>query len=498
MKQPGKSICLHLLCLILAAILAFSSASQAAEDYDSVFDEANQYFRRSSYEDALRLFNKANAMKNNESQECLLRIAQTYSKMGAHKNVLQTCDKLIRISGDNLFYRSKAWEILGKTLIANATAIPGKPDEMKLIQAEAAFREFLTISPEKAGAHYDRGVVLVWLYRLGEAVAEFQAFLKNPDDAEAARKARIFMDNPRLATESLAPDFAFLSSDGAYTTADELRDKVVLLNFWNTRNSLCIDAIPYLSKLANKFKDEPFVLISVNYYDPESKWKDFISQKKMNWPQTFDANLKLMQAFQVNNAPTYVLIDHEGVIRFRTMGTSSQIEEQVKYALKWAADMKSKPKPKIEAVSLPAPDSAAGVKTPPGLSGANSFRIPRPVIQIAGVDVNETSYRTRNAPYSLRIMNWASMPDELFATHKNLPSCSIGGFFGQNPPSRIEVFIFTEQGDRLSTYCGFPRADNFQSLSFVVPDYIKAKKIYITIKDRLTGATSDSDMVTLP
>jgi tetratricopeptide (TPR) repeat protein len=479
----------------------------APEDYDSIFDEANQYLKRDNYEESLRLFTKANAMKNNASQECLWRIAQIFSKMGAHKNALQTCDQLIQISKDNLFYQSKALDMIGTTLISYATADPERPDEMKLVQAEAVFLNLLKINPEMNMAHYNRGMALAWLGRFNEAIGEFQVFAKSAEDDETARRARRFIENPRLARENLAPDFACLSADGSYTTSDELRGKVILLSFWSARNSLSTEAIPFISKLANKFKNDPFMLIGVNAYDPESKWRDYISQNKMNWLQTSDKNGKLVQSFQIKNVPTYILIDHEGIIRFRTMGTSPQIEDQIKHALKWADDMKNRPKPKYEALAPPVLDSTTkvvpGTKTASIATEKNSFRIPKPVIQVSNMEVAvPAGARVRNNIYRLQITNWASMPDELFTSSKDLPPCRSSITYissGSSPSnSRIEIFILNERAERLQSYCGLPRAENIQSFSFSVPEYIKTGKIYIRINDRLTGNSAESEMVAVP
>ncbi len=482
-----------------------SVSAVAQENYESIYDEASQNFIRNNYEEALRLFHKANSMKNNTSRECIWRIAQTYSKLGAHKNVLQTCDKLIRLSGDNLLYRAKAWELLGTTLLASATAVPERPDPALLTQAVEAFHEFLKIKPEQSMAHYNLGVALAWINRFGEAVGEFQTYLKNANDRETARKARIFQDNPRLATTDLSPYFSYLSSDGDYKTSDELRGKVLLLNFWSGRNTACLDAIPYLSKLADKFKNDPFILIGVNPFDAESKWREYLDKFKMDWPQTLETNQKLVQAFKITNVPAYILIDHEGAIRFRSMATTNQLEEQIKFALKWAADLNSNPMPKYAAI-MPAPPDPTGARTAsipapkPENPEAFSFWMPKPVLQISNMEVSGSAIRTVGSSYMLRILNWASMPDELFAPDKNVPPCDRSAVIYATTPnvSRMELLIMSESGERIRSICGMPSSNYLQSLNFSLPGNLQPKNIYVQIKDRLTGNSVESDRVSVP
>jgi hypothetical protein len=58
----------------------------------------------------------------------------------------------------------------------------------------------------------------------------------------------------------------------------------------------------------------------------------------MNWTQVRDDKSSLQRTFQVSAFPTYILIDHEGIIQKRMLGggsqTYGQIVDEVKKALK--------------------------------------------------------------------------------------------------------------------------------------------------------------------
>ena len=313
--------------LLFAAVPA--RVSNAQLDFDSVFDKASQNYRQGKYDEALSLYKKANAMKDNKSLECLWGMAQTFNKLGAHKNTLQTCDRLIQIGGDDIGFLVKAWNMRGNTLSAAAMENPGKPDETKLREAEAAFREVLKFSSELSVAHYSLGVTLIRLNRLNEGLAELQAYIKNADDEDTAERARKIIDNPRRVIENFAPDFSILTSDGEYISSDELRGKVILLDFWGVWCKPCLSAVPYLSQVAKKYKKEAFILISVDVNDEEAIWREYIAQNKMNWTHTRDSNSKIQRAFQVNAFPSYFLIDHEGIVRYRGKGSSPQIEDEI-------------------------------------------------------------------------------------------------------------------------------------------------------------------------
>ena len=50
------------------------------------------------------------------------------------------------------------------------------------------------------------------------------------------------------------------------------------------------------------------------------KWRAFIAKNEMVWPQYVDTDAHVRRAFGIHAFPTYVVIDHEGIIRFQSTG----------------------------------------------------------------------------------------------------------------------------------------------------------------------------------
>src|SRR5438552_18915040 len=59
------------------------------------------------------------------------------------------------------------------------------------------------------------------------------------------------------------PQFTVQTVDGQTLTPESLKGKVVLLNFFATWCGPCNAEMPHLQKLYERFKDKPFVLMSV-------------------------------------------------------------------------------------------------------------------------------------------------------------------------------------------------------------------------------------------
>lgn len=503
-----------------------SKIIMAADEFDSIYDKASLYFRQGKYEEALEQYKKANRMKQDSNLECLWGMAQTFSKLGAYKNTLQTCNRLIELSGDNIFFRAKAWNLRGNELSVAALADPGKTDLNKLREAEAAYREVLNLSSANM-ARYNLGITLIRMNRINEGVGELQAYVQSAEEEDVAEKARKIIQNPRRAIENYLPDFTITTADGEYISTDELKGKILLIDFWGAWCQPCVNAIPYLSDLAKKYKKESFVLLSVDVRDDEPKWREFIAKNKMNWMHARDGNNKITRLFQVNIFPSYILVDHDGVIQYRGKGsgmqTESEISNAVKKALKNLASSLDRSKGEslasyTPAVTAPIPTSSlkAGNAIPargdlkdeiasPQNEGKKeyTFRIPKPVLEVTKTEPSSNPAGqplTDRFAYRIQMRNWASLPDELFQSSKNLRACTSGAIspIGDFAPTRLEILIKNEQGQMLRGYCDPPRPEILQNLMLVLPNQPKPDKIYLELKDRLTGSLVQSDPVFVP
>jgi len=149
--------------------------------------------------------------------------------------------------------------------------------------------------------------------------------------------------DPRRARENFAPDFAFTSSEGEHITLDDLHGKVVLLDFWGTWCPPCVESVPELRNLQKKYAKEPnFVIIGISSDSDEAEWREFTVKNKMIWPQYLDHDRRIQRAFGIHAFPTYILIDHEGIVRFSSIGAgwtraanlSDAVNKQIKIVAK--------------------------------------------------------------------------------------------------------------------------------------------------------------------
>jgi peroxiredoxin len=305
-------------------------AQQPVASYEEEILSGRNFMRQRKYEDALKAFKRANDLKGKTSAEAHLLMANAFMGLEAYKNVAQSADKVVEFAGNDPEMQVQAYNLKG---IAIQKQSDGK-DQKKLQEAEAALRQAVTVKADFAESHYNLGIVLLQQNRDPEGIAEIKKYLELAPNEFNSADARKIIDNPRRAREPFAPDFSITTSEGEYISLDDLKGKVVLLDFWGTWCPPCVASLPSLRNLNKKFtKSEKFVLLGISSDGDEDKWSNFIVKEEMVWPQFLDRERAVQRAFRVNKFPTYIVLDHEGVIRFRTSGLSFEREAELSRAI---------------------------------------------------------------------------------------------------------------------------------------------------------------------
>ena len=123
--------------------------------------------------------------------------------------------------------------------------------------------------------------------------------------------------------QTRAPEFTLTLLDGRRLSSTSLAGKTVVLDFWGTWCPPCQAATPILVSFANKYAADPdFVMIGVSADEPkdEKLLRDYIAKHRMNWMQYFDSPQRLASQFQIDDFPTYLVLDGKGNISERLLG----------------------------------------------------------------------------------------------------------------------------------------------------------------------------------
>ncbi|MCX6135868.1 MAG: TlpA disulfide reductase family protein [Ignavibacteriales bacterium] len=127
-----------------------------------------------------------------------------------------------------------------------------------------------------------------------------------------------------------AADFTLKDLEGRVVNLNNLRGKVVLLDFWASWCPPCQAELPLIEKLHKEFKNKGLVVLGVN--DEGTKVaQDFNKAHNFTFPTVEDVQHEIFKLYNVEAFPTVFVIDGEGEISTNYVGMQS--EEELRLAL---------------------------------------------------------------------------------------------------------------------------------------------------------------------
>jgi cytochrome c biogenesis protein CcdA/thiol-disulfide isomerase/thioredoxin len=193
-------------------------------------------------------------------------------------------------------------------------------------------------------------------------------------------------------------------------TAQALRGKVVLIDFWTYSCINCLRALPYVKSWYERYRDQGLVVIGV--HSPEFAFEKDIGNVTravhdlgITYPVALDNNYAIWQAFNNQYWPAHYFIDAEGRIRAHHFGEGeyAQSEEIIRQLLTEAGSGSlAATTPAVKGVGVQAAPDESDLQSPEtyiGYQRAANFASPG-----GAVRDQSSTYRT---PPQLALNEWA-------------------------------------------------------------------------------------------
>jgi peroxiredoxin len=125
-----------------------------------------------------------------------------------------------------------------------------------------------------------------------------------------------------LYAKTPAPNVGFTEITGKQISMEDLRGKVVMVNFWATSCVTCIKEMPEFVRTYNKYngKGLDFIAVAMDY-DPPNYVLNYAKTRELPFRVALDTKGDIARAFgDVKLTPTTFVIDKRGNVLKRYLG----------------------------------------------------------------------------------------------------------------------------------------------------------------------------------
>jgi thiol-disulfide isomerase/thioredoxin len=121
-------------------------------------------------------------------------------------------------------------------------------------------------------------------------------------------------------TSGATPKLALPDLAGRRTDLNDMRGRVVVVNFWATWCVPCREELPSLQRLREKFAGKPVEVIAVNYGEFPERVRPFLEKERLTLEVLLDTQKDAARDWGVGGLPMTFIVDSQGRARYRAFG----------------------------------------------------------------------------------------------------------------------------------------------------------------------------------
>ncbi len=148
--------------------------------------------------------------------------------------------------------------------------------------------------------------VLAWASFSSEGAPDGIAVNESVDEVRQERRA--------------APSFNLQLPGGGVLAIEDLRGKVVMLDFWASWCQPCRDEAPVLAQVYREYRERDVEFVGINLWDNPGDAELFLQQQGHEYPNGIDAEGKIAISYGVRGIPEKFFIGRDGSIARKFTG----------------------------------------------------------------------------------------------------------------------------------------------------------------------------------
>lgn len=127
-----------------------------------------------------------------------------------------------------------------------------------------------------------------------------------------------------------APDFTLKDLNGNKVRLQDLRGKIVFLNFWATWCPTCRFEMPSMEALHKEFSNQGLVVLGIDFREGPKEIQSFYKEHNLSFRALLDSSAEAFARYEVWSLPTTFLIDKRGHIVGKVIGYRDWHSDQSK------------------------------------------------------------------------------------------------------------------------------------------------------------------------
>ena len=124
-----------------------------------------------------------------------------------------------------------------------------------------------------------------------------------------------------LATKVSPRDFSLPALAGETVALSQFKGKVVFLNFWATWCGPCRAEMPSMETLYSSYREKGLEILAVNCAENRQEVSAFMQEYGFSYTALLDEDGKVSTSYGIQAIPTSYLIDRDGMIVARIVGS---------------------------------------------------------------------------------------------------------------------------------------------------------------------------------
>jgi cytochrome c biogenesis protein CcmG, thiol:disulfide interchange protein DsbE len=128
-----------------------------------------------------------------------------------------------------------------------------------------------------------------------------------------------------------APNFTITTNAGDQVTPRNFGGKVLVLNFWASWCTPCVEEAPSLNEFAKTFKDSGVVVLGVSVDRNEQAYQNFVKRFGVSYPTARDPQQNLSYRYGTYKIPESYIINRDGKVARKYAG----LPERDGHAISW-------------------------------------------------------------------------------------------------------------------------------------------------------------------